>query len=158
VSRSPLYREQVDVEALVREAFAELGTATQRVALSVAALPTVLADRALLREAFAELLGNAVKFSGQRDKAQVGVGGRETPEGDVVYWVADDGVGFDPASASRLFHAFERLHARDAFPGVGVGLAVVRRVAERHGGTAWAEGDPERGARIFLSLPRRLDR
>jgi signal transduction histidine kinase len=153
VSRAPLHPERVDVEPLVREVFARLAGGTPRVELSLAELPPAHADRALLREAFTELLGNALKFSSHPEKGQIGVGGGRTPEGGVVYCVADDGVGFEPGSAPRLFHAFERLHHRDAFPGAGVGLAVVRRVAERHGGSVWAEGDLERGARFFLALP-----
>lgn len=152
VSREAFHPERVEVEPLVREVFADLAGGPPRVELSVGELPPAQADRALLREAFAELLGNALKFSSHPEKGQIGVGGRRTPEGGVVYWVADDGVGFDPGSASRLFRPFERLHPRDAFPGAGVGLAVVRRIAERHGGSVWAEGDPERGARFFLAL------
>jgi light-regulated signal transduction histidine kinase (bacteriophytochrome) len=152
-SREPLRRQRVDVEALVREALAELSPAPGHVEFSLADLPPALADPGLLRAAFRELLANALKFSSLREKAHVGVGGRREADASLVYWVADDGVGFDPRFAPRLFRAFERLHSRDEFPGAGVGLAIVRRVAERHGGRAWAEGDAERGARFFLALP-----
>ena len=152
VSREAFLPEPLDVEALVREAFGAV-EGGQRVELSVAPLPPAVADRALLSAAFAELLRNAVKFSAQREKPHIGVGGRREAGGGGVYWVADDGVGFASGESARLFRAFHRLHPSDEFPGAGVGLAVVRRVAERHGGSVWAEGDLERGARFFLALP-----
>jgi signal transduction histidine kinase len=155
VSREAFRSEPVDVEALVREVFDGLD-AGDRVELSLGELPPAVADRALLREAFSELLRNGVKFSAPREKARIAVGGRRAPDGGSVYWVADDGVGFAPGEAARLFRAFQRLHATGEFPGAGVGLAVVRRVAERHGGSAWAESSHEGGgARFFLALPPR---
>jgi signal transduction histidine kinase len=157
VSEQALARERVDVEPLVRQTFGELSASSPRVELSVGELPAAVADRALLREAFAELLSNALKFSAHPEQGRIAVGGRRTPQGGVVYWVADDGVGFDPASAPRLFHPFERLHARDDFPGAGIGLSVVRRIAERHGGTVSAEARPGCGACFFLALPSAED-
>jgi len=152
-AREPLRPERVDAEGLAREAFASLPPALRPAELSLGALPAAFADPALLRACFAELLANAAKFSGGREKAQLAVGGRREPDGGVVYWVADEGVGFDPRFAGRLFRAFERLHARDEFPGAGVGLAIVRQAAERHGGRVWAEGEPGGGARFYLALP-----
>jgi signal transduction histidine kinase len=153
LAREPLHPVRVDAEELARDAFASLPHALRRVELSLGSLPDAIADPALLQACFAELLANAAKFSGGREKAQVAVGGRREPDGSVVYWVADDGVGFDPRFAGRLFRVFERLHARDEFPGAGVGLAIVRHAAERHGGRAWAESEPGRGARFYLSFP-----
>jgi signal transduction histidine kinase len=149
----PLRPRRVDAEALAREAFASLPPTLRPAELSLGALPPAFADPALLRACFAELLANAAKFSGGREKAQVAVGGRREPDGGVVYWVADEGVGFDSRYAARLFRAFERLHPRDEFPGAGVGLAIVRQAAERHGGRVWAEGEPGGGARFYLALP-----
>lgn len=155
VSHAELRAELVDVEALVREMFDGL-EGGDRVELSLGELPPVVADPALLRQAFSELLRNGVKFSAQREKARIGVGGRRAPDGGSVYWVADDGIGFPPEESPRLFRAFQRLHPSGEFPGAGAGLAVVRRVAERHGGSAWAESGPEGGgARFFLALPPR---
>jgi light-regulated signal transduction histidine kinase (bacteriophytochrome) len=153
VSRAPLRLAPLDVEAIVRQAFAELGQTGARVELAIGTLPPAVADADLLRTAFGELLANAAKFTGARNKPQVAVGGRREPNGSVTYWVADDGVGFDMRFTGKLFRAFERLHSRDEFPGAGAGLAIVRKIAERHGGRAWAEGSIGDGARFYLSLP-----
>jgi chemotaxis family two-component system sensor kinase Cph1 len=153
VSRAPLRAAPLDVDAVVRQAFAELGETGARVELAIGTLPPVVADADLLRTAFRELLTNAVKFTSGRMKPQVAVAGRRETDGHVTYWVADDGIGFDMRFGGKLFRAFERLHSRDEFPGAGAGLAIVRKIAERHGGRVWAEADVGAGARFFLSLP-----
>ena len=153
VSRAPLRRSPVEIETLVRQAFAELGESGKGAELTVGALPPAVADGELLRVALRELLANAVKFTSGRAKAQIAVGGRREPDGSLVYWVADDGVGFDMRFVGKLFRSFERLHSRDEFSGAGVGLAIVRKIAERHGGRVWAEADVDGGARFFLALP-----
>lgn len=153
LTREPLRPARVDPERLVRDAFVSLPPALRRAELSLGPLPATIGDPALLRACFAELLANAAKFSGGSEKAQVAVGGRREPDGSVVFWVADDGVGFDPRFAGRLFRVFERLHSRDEFPGAGVGLAMVRHAVERHGGRVWAESEPGQGARFYLSFP-----
>ena len=154
VARAPLRLAPVEVEPLVRRAFDEARAGGARGELSVAALPPrAFVDAELLRAAFGELFDNALKFSGGRSAAHIEVGGRTESDGSLVYWVSDDGVGFDPRFSGKLFGVFERLHGRDEFPGTGIGLAIVRKIVERHGGRAWAEGVPDRGARVFLSLP-----
>jgi signal transduction histidine kinase len=158
VSRAPLRPVSVEIEPLVRRAYAEARPGIARPPLSVNPLPArAIADPELLRIAFGELFDNALKFSGERAAPSISVGGRRDPDGALVYWVADDGAGFDMRFAGKLFAAFERLHSREEFPGAGVGLAVVRRIAERHGGRAWAEGETGGGARVFLSLPDRQE-
>jgi two-component system, chemotaxis family, sensor kinase Cph1 len=153
VSRAPLRRGHVDMETVVRQALAEVSHPGGRIELSIAPLPPAQGDADLIRTAFRELLANAVKFSGGRAKPQIAVGGRVEPHGSLLYWVADDGAGFDMRFAGKLFRAFERLHSRDEFPGAGVGLAMVRKVVERHGGNVWAEAEVDGGARFFLALP-----
>jgi light-regulated signal transduction histidine kinase (bacteriophytochrome) len=154
VSRAPFRPASVEIEPLVRRAFAEARAGHTKRELSVGTLPArAYVDADLMRAAFAELFDNALKFSGGRPAAQIEVGGRTEADGSQVYWVSDDGVGFDMRFAAKLFRIFERLHGRDEFPGTGIGLAIVRKVVERHGGRAWAEGAPEHGARVFLSLP-----
>jgi signal transduction histidine kinase len=112
-----------------------------------------VADAKLLRMALCELLANALKFSECCEKPRIEVGARRERDGSLVYWVADPGVGFERRLADRLFGAYQRLHSRDEFPGAGVGLAIVRRVMERHGGRAWAEAETDRGATFYISLP-----
>lgn len=154
VGRKPMAARLVDVEELVRGAFAAERPAHHPVELTVVEpLPPIVGDPELLRIAFGELIDNAVKFTAGRAKATVTVGARADGHGGVEYWVADDGVGFDPRFAGKLFHVFERLHSRDEFAGAGAGLAVVRRVAERHGGRVRAEGEPQGGATFRLVLP-----
>ena len=153
VGRHELDLQQVDTEDLVRASFAEVAPANRTLDFSVAGpLPPVAADAELLREAFDQLLSNAVRFTAKREKASVSVGGRRDAD-SVVYWVEDNGAGFPPRYADKLFRPFERLHRQEDFPGVGVGLAIVRRVAERHGGSIQADGQPDRGARFELRLP-----
>jgi light-regulated signal transduction histidine kinase (bacteriophytochrome) len=153
VARTPLRRAPVEVETLVRQAFAELGDAAAPADLVLGAIPPAVADAELLRTAFRELLSNAVKFSSGLEKPQVTVRGARQPDGTLVYTVSDQGVGFDMRFAGKLFRSFERLHSRDEFLGAGVGLAIVRKIVERHGGRVWAEAEVERGARFHLALP-----
>jgi light-regulated signal transduction histidine kinase (bacteriophytochrome) len=153
VGRRALELRLVDVDALVRSAFAAALPSGRSVELTVVdPLPPVMADPELLRIAFKELFSNALQFTAGREKARITVGARRH-DGTIEYWVADDGIGFDPRFAGKLFRIFERLHPRDEFPGAGAGLAVVRRVAERHGGRVRAEAEAQRGATILLSLP-----
>jgi light-regulated signal transduction histidine kinase (bacteriophytochrome) len=105
----------------------------------------------LLRQVWNNLIGNAVKYSGNRTQPVIQIGGRE--EGDQrIYWVRDNGVGFDMAYAGKLFGIFQRLHREDEFEGTGVGLAIVRRAVQRQGGRVWAEARPDAGATFFFSL------
>ncbi|WP_019587898.1 sensor histidine kinase [Deinococcus apachensis] len=139
---------------LVVQVRSDLGHVTRgrRISWTVGALPTVHADHLLLRQVLTHLLHNALKFTGGRDPARIGVGGEEREE-DTLVWVRDNGVGFDPEQAERLFQVFIRLHG-DEYEGSGVGLANVRRIVHRHGGQVWAEGEPGVGATFFFTLPR----
>jgi light-regulated signal transduction histidine kinase (bacteriophytochrome) len=138
--------------ALAREVVGELnGAGLARVDL--AALPEASADAALLRQVWANLVGNALKYSGKRKDAHVEIGGQQDPE-ESVYWVRDNGVGFDPRYSAKLFGVFQRLHRTEEFPGTGVGLAIVQRVVARHGGRVWAESKLGEGACFYFSLPR----
>lgn len=112
----------------------------------------VEADPALLRAVFQNLLQNAWKFTSQHPRATIEVGRTWTEHGAAVY-VRDDGAGFDMAYAGKLFGAFQRLHTPSEFEGSGIGLATVQRIVSRHGGRVWAEGEPERGATFYLTLP-----
>ena len=144
------------MHALAREVAEEIARGS-RARIEVGELPGAPADPMLMRQVWANLIGNAVKYSGKRDDPRVEVGGHENG-GDNVYWVRDNGVGFDMRYVGKLFGVFQRLHRADEFDGTGVGLAIVQRVVARHGGRVWAEGRPGEGACFHFSLPRLSDR
>jgi signal transduction histidine kinase len=120
--------------------------------VDLAPLPRVRADAASLRQVWWNLLANAVKFSSRRPDARIEVG-CERRSGEVMFYVRDNGAGFDPQFAGRLFSAFQRLHEAHDFEGTGIGLALARRVVESQGGRIWAEGSPGQGATFFFCLP-----
>lgn len=121
---------------------------------TIGELPAVLGDASMLRVVIVNLLSNALKFAARRDERHIEIGSAAGPiEGDVVFYVRDNGVGFDMNSANNLFGVFERLHSEDDFEGRGVGLATVRRIIHKHGGKTWAASAAGEGATFFCSLP-----
>ena len=155
VGRQALQRGEVDLAAMAREVGAELQTASPAkaaIVLIVAeALPPAQADAALLRQLLVNLLGNAFKFSQGTQQARVEV--RFQSLGDeTVYCVADTGPGFDMAGAEQIFKPFERLQGAENFEGSGVGLSIVQRIVQRHGGRIWADSAPGRGACFYFTL------
>jgi len=110
-----------------------------------------MGDRALLRQVLTNLIGNAFKFTRQRPDAQVEIGWRDD-NGECVYYVKDNGAGFDMRYASKLFGVFQRLHPAADFEGTGVGLALVQRIVHRHGGRIWGEGRVNEGATFSFTL------
>jgi light-regulated signal transduction histidine kinase (bacteriophytochrome) len=150
LARQEPVRSRIDMAELAREVAAEVGAGPA--AIEIAPLPHALGDRSLLRQVWANLIGNAVKYSGKSERPRVQVGGRSEAAQN-VYWVRDNGTGFDMRYADKLFRVFQRLHRADEFPGTGVGLAIVQRVVDRHGGRVWAEGVPREGACFYFSLP-----
>ncbi|MBZ0089739.1 MAG: hypothetical protein K8H90_05100 [Thermoanaerobaculia bacterium] len=140
--------------ALVDRVFAELVPAADRGRIEVVRgeLPPARADLGLIRQVWQNLLSNAVKFSAGRETARIEISARREA-GRVVYQVRDNGVGFRPRDAGRLFGIFERLHSSREFEGSGVGLALVARILARHGGGAGAEGEEGVGAMIWFWLP-----
>jgi signal transduction histidine kinase len=154
LSRTALQIEVVDMEALVDECWRELtegGRDTPK--LRFEKLPPACADRALLRQVLMNLLSNAIKYTRRTDDPSVEISA-SVHETDVVYVVTDNGAGFDMSNAERLFGVFQRLHAQDEYEGTGIGLALCRRIIERHGGRIWAEAQVGIGAAFFFSLPR----
>jgi len=152
LGRQELAKRPIDMTTLAREVIAKLA-AESRAQVHLAALPAAEADRALFRQVWVNLIGNALKYSGTREAARIEIGGSEAP-GENLYWVRDNGVGFDMRYAGKLFGVFQRLHSADQFPGTGVGLAIVQRVVARHGGRVWAEGRLGEGAVFSFSLPK----
>ncbi len=153
LGRRSIERIPVDVHAMVEECLAELGQATRGGALvTVSELAPCSGDGALLKQVFLNLLSNAFKYSRNRSPARVEVGCRENQAGETVYFVRDNGTGFDMSYAHRLFQVFQRLHREQEFEGTGVGLAIVKRIVSSHGGRVWAEAVPESGATFSFTL------
>ena len=154
MGRAELTEASVDLTALVQATVDELARAARGrpIEWSIAPLPTVRADPAMLRLALINLLANAVKFTRPRAPARIEIAtaGMEGPR--VIIRIRDNGVGFDPHYAHKLFGVFQRLHRADQFEGTGIGLANVRRIITRHGGRTWAEGTLEAGASFFITL------
>jgi PAS domain S-box-containing protein len=153
ISRAELSMQNVDLSALVRSVASELQAAHPErcVELQIEDGLRASADAGLVRIALENLMDNAWKFTSKRGLAHVEFGA--TPvNGAVAYFVRDDGAGFDPVYASRLFGAFQRLHSVTEFEGTGVGLATVQRIVRRHGGRIWAESAMDRGATFFFTL------
>jgi signal transduction histidine kinase len=144
-------RQPVDMAGLAREVAAELKNGSSA-SIEIGELPRATVDRALMRQVWANLVGNALKYSGKRDDARIEIGGRRNG-GENVYWVRDNGVGFDMRYVDKLFGVFQRLHRSEEFEGTGVGLAIVQRVVGRHGGRVWAESRPGDGACFHFALP-----
>ncbi|HEY4371378.1 MAG TPA: PAS domain S-box protein [Burkholderiales bacterium] len=138
------------VRAVIQEAVGAPGGV--RPEFSVGALPDVRGDAAMLRQVWVNLISNAVKFTAGRSDGRVVIEAR-AESGAVCFSVRDNGAGFDPAYADKLFGMFQRLHRQEEFEGTGVGLAIVKRVIERHGGKVWAEGRPGEGASFHFRLP-----
>jgi len=154
MGRQELRRGPVDLGAVVDEAWQSLepDRAGREVTLELGPLPTVQGDAALLTQVFANLLSNALKYTRTREHARVAVSARQT-EQDVTVTVRDNGVGFDPRYADKLFGVFQRLHRAEDFEGTGIGLANVRRIVTRHGGQVQAEALPGEGAAFRVTLP-----
>jgi signal transduction histidine kinase len=157
LGRQGMVRSPVDVRRLVREVFAELASelADRQVEVVIGDLPPCDADPVLLRQVYANLIGNAVKFTRAQDSARIEVGSREV-DGERTWFVADNGVGFDVAYAGKLFETFQRLHRADEYEGTGIGLALVRLIVERHGGEIAARAEPGVGATFSFTLPAEL--
>ena len=154
VTRGELRRTAVDMSTLARLVIAELGKAEPRRVPQIEIMEGLWAegDAPLLRVVLENLLGNAWKFTSKRQGAQIEFGGEQREDGQMVFYVRDNGAGFDMAYAGMLFGAFHRLHTDAEFEGTGIGLATVQRIVRRHGGRAWAQGEVGAGATIFFTL------
>ncbi len=153
VTRMEMRRENVDLSALARSIGADLRQREPNREVELVIQPRIVAsgDHALLQAALFNLLDNAWKFTGKHDRARIEFG-QNHDDGEAVYFVKDDGAGFDMATSGRLFEAFQRLHSTSDFPGSGVGLATVARIVKRHGGRLWVEAAPEKGAAFYFTL------
>jgi signal transduction histidine kinase len=153
LSRQALNKRTVDTGGLVREALEELAPQREgrQVEIRTGELPPCQGDRALLKQVWVNLLSNALKYTRQNPRAVVEIG-HELRSGEGVYFIKDNGTGFDMQYAHKLFGVFQRLHRMEDFEGTGVGLAIVQRVINRHGGRVWAEAAVDRGATFYFTL------
>lgn len=152
VARKDVKQEQIAMAAVVREAIATVQVDHKRsINFRVGKLPAAKGDPAMVLQIFVNLLSNAVKFTAQREQAEVEIGALPQRR-PTVYYVKDNGVGFNMKYYSRLFGVFERLHRREEFDGTGIGLAIVQKIVQRHGGTVWAESTLEQGATFYFTL------
>jgi two-component system, sensor histidine kinase and response regulator len=154
LGREPLQKQTVEMRDLVQAVAGELRAieAARELDIRIGELPPAQADPSLLRQVWVNLVANALKFTRRREHAVIEIAG-EARAADKLYSIRDNGAGFDPRRAERLFGIFQRLHAAKDFEGTGVGLSIARRIIERHGGSIWADGEPDRGAAFHFTLP-----
>ncbi len=155
LGRLQLKKSVINLTAMARQVFEQLrAEAPQRdLRLVLGDLPPALGDQSLLNQVMQNLLGNAIKYTGTKKEAVIEVGGKEEKR-ETVYYVKDNGVGFDNRYITNLFRPFQRLHPCAEYEGTGIGLAIVKRIIQRHGGRAWAEGIVGEGATFYFSLPK----
>jgi two-component system sensor histidine kinase/response regulator len=152
-SRQPLVKQLVSPRFLVDQIAAELREmyAGREIQLSISDLPPCKADPSLLRQVLFNLLSNAFKYTSMRPQTHIEVGCGEW-DGDIVYYVRDNGIGFDMKYADKLFGVFQRLHTAEHFDGTGVGLAIAHQIVRRHGGRIWADAQIDHGATFYFTL------
>lgn len=156
LSRQPLNKQTVEMDELVRSTLGEMQAeqGQMRARVIPGNLPPCEGDRALLKQVWVNLLSNAFKYSRKREQPVVEIGGGEQ-DGELVYFVRDNGSGFDMRYVGKLFGVFQRLHRAEDYEGTGVGLAIVQRILQRHGGRVWASAAVDQGATFYFALPRR---
>ncbi|TKB68669.1 MAG: hypothetical protein E8D52_06640 [Nitrospira sp.] len=157
MGRQEMLDTAVNLDQLIKSILSDLRVDLQgrEISWTIALLPEVQGDPAMLRQVFMNLIANAVKFTSTRPMATIEIGAERPSSTEIVLFVRDNGVGFDMQYASKLFGVFQRLHRVDEFEGTGIGLANVRRIIHRHGGRTWAEGVPDKGATFYVLLPTR---
>jgi light-regulated signal transduction histidine kinase (bacteriophytochrome) len=153
-STSPVKRDDVSLTTMAHQIATDLRSSDpgRAVEFAIADLPAVEADAGLMRIVMDNLLRNAWKYTSHHAKACIEFGAK-LMNGRTVYFVRDDGAGFDPHRVGEMFQPFHRLHSKSEFQGTGIGLATVQRIMTRHGGEIWAEGGVEKGATFFFTLP-----
>jgi light-regulated signal transduction histidine kinase (bacteriophytochrome) len=155
LGRQPLDQAGVNMEELAKSAFDEVQAANKerQLLIELQALPPAFGDRTMVRQAFYNLISNAFKFTRPKQNPSIEIGFQEGGN-QHTYYVRDNGIGFDMQYSPKLFGVFQRLHGVDDFEGAGVGLALVQRIVQRHGGRVWAEGKVNEGATFYFSLPK----
>jgi light-regulated signal transduction histidine kinase (bacteriophytochrome) len=140
---------------MARDVFNELAARSpeRRLRLVLHTLPPAFAAEAMIRQVWVNLISNAIKFTRARDAGEIEIGASVSEDGGCAYHVKDNGAGFEMRHAGKLFGIFQRLHSQQDFPGTGVGLALVQRIVQRHGGRVWAEAEVDHGATFHFTLP-----
>lgn len=154
VGRQDHQRERLPLKSIVERALSNLGAALEETGATVRTgdLPTVLGDASQLMRLFQNLIGNALKFRGERTP-EIAVAAEPGDDGFWIVSVSDNGIGIEPRHVDRVFAIFQRLHSRQEYPGTGIGLSVCRRIVERHGGSIWVESVPGEGSSFRFTLP-----
>jgi len=154
LGRAALSRQRVDLSLLAREVAQEIQSSEAHPPeIRIAELPECICDRSLLRQVLTNLISNGAKFSRRREKPLIEIAARLEKD-EIVYFVRDNGAGFDMQYADKLFGVFQRLHDATEFEGTGVGLSIVSRIIGRHGGRVWTEAELNKGATFYFSLPK----
>jgi light-regulated signal transduction histidine kinase (bacteriophytochrome) len=152
LGKQALQRSPVHMNRLVESVVNELRPLYPEGKVTISPLARCTGDEKLLRQVFVNLISNAFKFTSRQAKRVIEIGCTKGPA-ETVFFVKDNGAGFDMQHKDRLFNVFQRLHAHDKFTGTGMGLAIVKKVVSLHGGTVWAEGRPGKGATFSFSIP-----
>ena len=149
-------KKNLNMEELVSDVWSELPAMhpDRKMTLKNGPMPVAWGDRSLIWQVYSNLLGNAVKFTHGRECALIETGGF-VRNGEMIYYVRDNGVGFEMEFRDKLFGAFQRLHGEEEYKGTGIGLALVKRIIQRHDGRVWAEGEVDKGATFYFTLPTR---
>jgi light-regulated signal transduction histidine kinase (bacteriophytochrome) len=152
--RTEMHVSTVDMRALVNAVYQSLVNTEKHCTIhfNLAPLTDAQADSNLIRQVWVNLIANAIKFTRKREIPEIEIGSRQN-ESEIIYWVKDNGAGFDMRFVDKLFGVFQRLHTESEFEGTGVGLAIVQRIVQRHGGRVWAAGEVNHGATFYFSLP-----
>lgn len=155
MGRAEMRKDTINTEQLIKDIMNELPNETKgrNIAWNTGPLPPVNGDYAMLRLVFTNLVNNAIKFTRKREEARIDIGSVPSGDNEKVFFVRDNGAGFDMRYVDKLFGVFQRLHTVSEFEGTGIGLANVKRIVQRHGGKVWAEGAVDKGATFYVSLP-----
>jgi light-regulated signal transduction histidine kinase (bacteriophytochrome) len=149
--KQPLQKFLTNMQKTVTEIIEEIAPRSQNIVWNIGNLHDANVDSRLFRQVWYNLISNAIKYSSKNDKPEITIGSKKT-ENKTVYYVRDNGVGFDPNYKHKLFKVFQRLHDPEEYEGTGVGLALVEKIISRHGGNVWAEAEENKGASFYFSL------